>query len=124
MTTPKLDRATLEKAAEICEAQRWRGTASQLEAAIDELRTLAAALPQPELFLGAKFGPVLNEDGSITPARPALPQDKVPEGMVLAQKINDLLYAVGAPLGSETYFAIRKLCCDWLAASPAAPEEK
>ena len=27
-------------------------------------------------------------------------------------KINDTIYAVGAPLGSEAYFTIRKICCD------------
>ena len=46
MTTPNLDRYTLEKAIEICVAQRWRGTASQLEVAIDDLQRLAASLPQ------------------------------------------------------------------------------
>lgn len=30
----------------------------------------------------------------------------------LATKVNDLLFAQGAPLGSEAYFAIRTLCTD------------
>lgn len=32
------------------------------------------------------------------------------------QQINATIYAKGAPLGSETYFAVRRLCVDTLKA--------
>jgi hypothetical protein len=31
---------------------------------------------------------------------------------VLATQINDIIYAAGAPVGSENYFKIRTLCCN------------
>lgn len=45
-------------------------------------------------------------------ARLSLCWDMHDEMKEALRKINDIIFAVGAPLGTENYFEIRTLCCD------------